>query len=325
MPELATGLIWVLSGVFAALLAGSVVRFVALRKSADLSSEKSIQSLRVWWILLLAFSAALLLGKAGLSVLLCLAGILAIREFHLIYAKRSLDVPALAYTITAMALLLYALLAFQVNFEATWGLPLLVLISLSTVEILSGQTQDYLRATAGYFWAFVLMVFGMSHVVGLLELPPQTETLDVGPAGWCLFLVVLTECNDIAQALVGRKFGRRKIVPQVSPGKSWEGLLGGIATTSILSILLAPWLTTLVDGRTWPLSLLISALAGLIISLGGFLGDINMSALKREAGVKDSSQLLPGMGGIIDRIDSLTISAPAFYFFAKFLINRSAN
>ncbi len=85
MPEMAPGLIWVLCGVFAALLVGSIIRFVALRNSPDLKSEKSIQSLRVWWTLLLAFSVALLLGKAGLSLLLCIAGILAIREFHLIY------------------------------------------------------------------------------------------------------------------------------------------------------------------------------------------------------------------------------------------------
>ncbi len=83
----------------------------------------------------------------------------------------------------------------------------------------------------------------------------------------------------------------------------------------ILAVLLAPYLTTLTVDRGKAAGWAISATAGLLISLFGFLGDINMSAIKREAGVKDGSSLLPGMGGMIDRIDSMTFTGPAFYYF----------
>jgi phosphatidate cytidylyltransferase len=128
-----------------------------------------------------------------------------------------------------------------------------------------------------------------------------------GGAGWFLFLMRLTEFDDIAQALVGRSIGRRKIAPVVSPHKTWAGFVGGVLLTSLLAGLLGRWLT--------PWQPTVAMLAGLLISLAGFLGDLNISGIKRDRGVKDSSNLLPGQGGVLDRIDSLTFAAPAFYGF----------
>jgi phosphatidate cytidylyltransferase len=91
--------------------------------------------------------------------------------------------------------------------------------------------------------------------------------------------------------------------------------------TIVLAIVLAPWLTTLSDASgspALPEPLLPwggAALAGVVVTIAGFFGDINMSAVKRDSGVKDSSRLLPGMGGLIDRVDSLTFAAPAFVYF----------
>jgi phosphatidate cytidylyltransferase len=104
--------------------------------------------------------------------------------------------------------------------------------------------------------------------------------------------------------------GRHKIIPKVSPNKTWEGFLGGLATTVGLAALLAPHLT--------PLSGVESILAGLLIGCGGFIGDVTISALKRDIGVKDSGSLLPGHGGILDRIDSLTYTAPLLFHFVYY-------
>jgi phosphatidate cytidylyltransferase len=172
------------------------------------------------------------------------------------------------------------------------------------------RTQGFLRSAASSAWGLLVTSYLLAHAVLLFALPEAANTV-AGGAGWFLLLIMLTESNDIMQALVGRRIGRGKLAPIVSPHKTWEGFVGGVVSTVLLAMLLAPWLT--------PLTIWQAALGGLLISVGGLLGDLNISALKRDAGVKDSGTLLPGQGGILDRIDSLTFTAPLFYYFVRIL------
>jgi phosphatidate cytidylyltransferase len=116
--------------------------------------------------------------------------------------------------------------------------------------------------------------------------------------------------NDISQYIWGKLFGHRPIAPSISPKKTSAGFYGGILTTVVLAILLR-----FLSG----FSLEIALVSGLLISLSGFLGDLVVSAIKRDVGVKDSSQLIPGHGGILDRIDSLTYTAPLFFHFVSYI------
>lgn len=109
---------------------------------------------------------------------------------------------------------------------------------------------------------------------------------------------------------MGKSCGRRKVVPKVSPGKTLEGLMGGVITIMIASLIIGPLLT--------PLNTLQALLAGLLIGISGFCGDVVMSAIKRDIGVKDSGKLLPGHGGLLDRIDSLIFTAPVFFYFIRY-------
>jgi phosphatidate cytidylyltransferase len=154
------------------------------------------------------------------------------------------------------------------------------------------------------------MVFSISHVAYLLVLPAVAGSR-AGGAGLLLYLVFLTQANDVAQFLWGKSLGKNKIVPSVSPNKTWEGFLGGVGTTTVLAALLSGLLT--------PLSVPQSLLAGILIATAGFVGDVTISAVKRDIGVKDSGSLLPGHGGIMDRIDSLTYTAPLFFHFIYYL------
>ena len=86
----------------------------------------------------------------------------------------------------------------------------------------------------------MLIVFGLSHVVVLTRLPPVSEAPAIEPVAWCVFVILLTEVNDIAQALIGRRLGRHQMAPIFSPGKTWEGLAGGFIVTAGLALLLAP-------------------------------------------------------------------------------------
>jgi len=150
--------------------------------------------------------------------------------------------------------------------------------------------------------------------MGLLVLVPCWVGFNVlrssEPGGtWLLFVLLLVWAADIGAYFSGRAFGRRKLAPDVSPGKSWEGVFGGMAATALLSLGFAVWQSLGLLATT----LLLAVTVG--VTLVSVLGDLLESMLKRHRQVKDSSALLPGHGGVLDRIDSLTAAVPVFALF----------
>jgi len=148
-------------------------------------------------------------------------------------------------------------------------------------------------------------------VIGLLVLLPAWQGLvyikHMQLGNWLIMAVmVLVWGADIGAYFSGRAFGKRKLAPAVSPGKSWEGVYGGLALTLLI---------TLVVGfvRDWTAKEILLALVGAaVVVLISVVGDLTESMFKRQAGIKDSSNLLPGHGGVLDRIDSLTAAIPIF-------------
>ena len=312
MVNVNTNLLWLIVGTFGTLAVGTGVRLIALRNSTTQIVRKRLGSLKVWWVLAILWSAAAVFGKIGAAVLLATASWLAMREY-LRFLKREANVGISAGVVLLLCGAAHYLLIVTGQREAaTWFLPLVCILLLGAVRATTCTTRDYIRTTAGMFWGAMLLIYALSHALYLFDIDTPVEPT-TGTAGPFLFLILLTEANDIMQAIVGRKLGKTKITPEVSPNKSAEGLIGGLLTTGTLSVVLAPFMTTLTLGRGAFEGVLVSLGAGLAISLAGFLGDINMSAIKRDVGVKDGSAILPGMGGIIDRIDSLTFTAPVFY------------
>lgn len=122
---------------------------------------------------------------------------------------------------------------------------------------------------------------------------------------WLILALVPTWAADVAAYVVGVRIGRRKIVPRISPGKTWEGTLAGFGAAAVVALVIA----TSAGIKTGPTLLL-----ALLIGPVGFAGDLLESAIKRSAGAKDSGTLLPGHGGVLDRIDSLVLVAPAVAF-----------
>ncbi|MFO7892193.1 MAG: phosphatidate cytidylyltransferase [Longimicrobiales bacterium] len=173
--------------------------------------------------------------------------------------------------------------------------------------------------------ALAVAVVGPGFVVAVAWLPGPV-TLPGTELGWLVLLLVLTELNDIAQAFWGRTLGRRRMTPVLSPKKTWAGFWGGVVTTTAAAVLIAPYLTdygrgippgagALADAPAW----LWPAVLGVLVAPAGVAGDLLASRLKRRAGVKDSGRLLPGQGGVLDRLDSLTGTAPVFWVLTWFL------
>jgi len=260
-------------------------------------------------------SRATLMGKFGVILLLATAGVVALREFLKLIGWQVLGTPTIN-VLFALISIYYILVWFGFGEVVRWTAPFAFLIAIASIRSLSGLMEGYLQTTAGSLMGLMLFVYGPSYAYFVTTIS-ETHEPAVGAVGWFLYLVVLTEGSDIAQALVGRATGKTKIIPHTSPNKSLEGLLGGIVVTVGLAVAIAPWLTTWTLSTGWT-GVCLAILSGLLISIFGFLGGTNISGIKRDAGVKDGSTLLPGQGGMMDRIDSLSFSAPAFYCLVLF-------
>ncbi|MBA3571545.1 MAG: phosphatidate cytidylyltransferase, partial [Pyrinomonadaceae bacterium] len=125
----------------------------------------------------------------------------------------------------------------------------------------------------------------------------------------CFFFLVLMG-SDTGAYFVGRAFGKRKLAPSISPEKTWEGVAGGLLAGLLMGTIAHFWFF-----RELPLKLALPLAA--VMTVVGILGDLTESALKRSAGAKDTANILPGHGGLLDRLDSLLFNAPVIYYFGR--------
>ncbi len=138
-------------------------------------------------------------------------------------------------------------------------------------------------------------------------------------SAWLIVGIVLTtKSSDIGAYFTGRAIGRHKLIPWLSPGKTWEGLFGGVAFATLIGLLMAA-LSARLPAHDDQVPLLAGAIFGALFALVGQFGDLTMSLLKRGGGLKDSSNILPGMGGVLDVLDSPLMVAPAAYWLLALL------
>jgi phosphatidate cytidylyltransferase len=323
---LPSNVVQVIGGIYLALIIGSIARLAHLHRLPPEKGRSLLMRLRTWWVIAVVMTVVVLLGRPAVVIFVGLVSLLGMREYLSLVPERPRYRQVVIWAYLSIPLqYLWIYLGWYELFIIF--VPVLVFLLLTMRIVLLREPEGFIHAVGTLHWGMMILVFCFSHVAYLLALPDGSNPAG-GAVGWFLYLVLLTEFNDIAQALWGRPFGRHKVIPAVSPGKSWEGLAGGILCTTVLAVLLAPVLTPLGGAPTRfpalaaPGSFLLSpwsALAGLLIAVAGFFGDLTMSAVKRDCHVKDSGSLLPGQGGILDRIDSLTFTAPVFFHFVNFL------
>jgi phosphatidate cytidylyltransferase len=261
------------------------------------------------WCGIVAIFATVLIVNRSIAIALCgFLSFLAFKEYISLIPTRRADRRVLFWAYLAIIVQYYWIsIHWYVMFLIF--IPIYAFLFLPMRMVIAGETKGFLKAIGTLHWGLMLTVFSLGHLAYLLMLPDRGNPI-AGSAGLILYLVFLTEINDIAQYIWGKSFGHHPVTPTVSPNKTWEGLLGGILTTTILAIAIAPWLT--------PFDWIHALGIGLIISCAGFVGDVTISALKRDLGVKDSGNSIPGHGGILDRLDSLTYTAPLFFHFTVY-------
>ncbi len=292
------------------LLAGAVTGLLTRRHPGRRYTELKLR-VRTWVFIIAVFVVAIAFNRVVGVMVFGLVSFLAFKEFLTLVPTRRVDYSVLIWAYLAIPLQYYWVAAGWYGMFIVF-IPVYVFLFLPMRMVMIGDTQGFLRAVGTIHWGLMTTVFCLSHIAYLLALPDRT----MGPYGvtgatLVFYLVVLTELNDVAQYIWGKLLGRHKAIAKVSPGKTVEGLLGGVATTTLLAWFMAPWFT--------PLNGVESLAVGLLIGIAGFIGDVVMSAVKRDIGVKDSGAMLPGHGGILDRLDSLTFAAPLFFHFVYYL------
>ncbi|MEO7324878.1 MAG: phosphatidate cytidylyltransferase [Dokdonella sp.] len=300
--------LWVLAAIVALLIFATLV--VAIMRRGDTSGRHAELAARVrsWWVLVAVFAVAISFRRGIAIVFFAILSFLALKEYLSLIPTRRTD----------RRVLFWVYLCVPIQYFWIWRewytmflifIPVWAFLFIAMRMVLRGDTKDFLRAAGTIHWGLMTMVFGLSHLAYLLVLP-NGKAMPAHGAALLLFVVLLTELNDVLQYIWGRTLGRRKAIESVSPKKTVEGLVGGALTTTAVAFLLAPVLT--------PLTRMDSIAVGLMIGFGGFLGDVTISAVKRDIGVKDSGSMIPGHGGILDRIDSLLFTAPLFFHFMAF-------
>jgi phosphatidate cytidylyltransferase len=262
----------------------------------------------------------------GLPLLLgtTVVSLIALAEFYGACQKQGLR-PHMGLGMGAAALSLLALRSAPDPSRDQWSSPILtglILLSLSA-ELLRAERAPLRNGGATILgalyagWLFrylillrrrgpALLVAAGSHLVPSLPGPVAD------PGAWVLFLVMAaTWSADTGAYFTGRAFGRRLLAPGISPGKTVEGTLGGLLGAVVVAALLG----TQILGLRFPLSLELGALIGVLAPVG----DLCESALKRELGIKDFGSLMPGHGGLLDRFDSLLMTAPVVYTVLRWL------
>lgn len=295
-----------LVAVFAVLLLATLINGLLVWCKPNKDWRELTLRIRTWWVIVVLFSLALISPRWLALTFFALVSVLALKEFLTLVPARDADRMPVLWMFIAIPIN-YGLIGIDWYGLFIIFIPVYAFLFLPARMVLVGETQGFLHSAAQLHWGLMTTVFAVSHVAFLLILP--ADGLQTG-ALLVLFLVGLTEFNDVAQYLWGKSLGRIRVTPTVSPNKTLAGLLGGIGSTMLAALLLGPLMTPL----GWGMSLL----AGVIIGVTGFCGDVVMSAVKRDIGVKDSGTLLPGHGGILDRLDSLIFTAPVFFHFIRY-------
>jgi phosphatidate cytidylyltransferase len=293
------------------LAAASVVVAVLNLTVKGVAGRKTVEYLvartKAWWVMCVLVFVAVLLGTNALIVFFGIVSFLALREFVTLTNTRKSDHRSLFYAFFLITPIQYALVyAGWYGFFAIF-IPVFAGLVIAVLGTLKGDSVNYLARTAKIHWGLLICVYAISHIPALLELKVtgmQGKTVNL-----LLFLLVVVECGDVFGYVWGKLLGKAKVSPNISPNKTWVGLVMGTLTATGIGAGLW-WLTPFLPWQ--------AAVVSLVILLVGFGGGIVMAAVKRDAGIKDFGDLIQGHGGVLDRMDSLAFAAPVFFHVVRF-------
>lgn len=309
MVDIPTHSLYAMAAVLGLLITATATRLWLAWRNPGKDYTELRQRIQSWWWMVGLLFVVLAASKNIAIAFFGLLSFLALKEFLSIVGVRLADRRVIFWAYLAIPVQYYWVSMGWYGMFIIF-IPVYVFLFLPMRMVLIGETKGFIRSAGLIHWAVMLTVFSISHIAYLLTLPVKNP--NAGALGLVLFILFMTQFNDVCQYVWGKMLGKHKIIPKVSPNKTWEGFIGGVGTITVCAGFAAPYLT--------PLSFNQGLLAGLIIGVSGFIGDVVISSVKRDLQIKDTGNFIPGHGGILDRVDSLLYTAPLFFHFVYYTI-----
>ncbi|MBL8443349.1 MAG: phosphatidate cytidylyltransferase [Zoogloeaceae bacterium] len=299
------------AGIFAVLALASVVGAALKLRVASEAPNASIDNLnarlKAWWVMIGLIALAIWAGDLGVILLFGFISFQSLREFVSLTHTRRGDHRALIWSFYVFLPLQYILVANHWYGLFAILIPVYAFLLLPISASLGADTTRFLERAAKVQWGLMICVYCISHVPALLTL--EIEGYAGANALLIVFLVLTVQSSDVFQYVWGKLLGKRKLAPAISPSKTLEGLIGGVVSATLVGAALW-WIT--------PFTPLQAGLIALLINIMGFFGGFVLSAIKRDRNVKDWGSMIEGHGGMLDRVDSISFSAPIFFHIVRY-------
>jgi phosphatidate cytidylyltransferase len=267
---------------------------------------------RAWWIICSLLAIAFLLPPYFTVILFGLMSFWALREFITLTPTRLGDHRALFWVFFLFTPLQYVLVAFDRYEIYSILIPVFAFLFIPARVALSGDAKRFLERVAKIQSGLLICVYCLSFAPALLYLKVFDQADERGPARLLFFFVTMALLSEAFQFIWSQLYGRHVISPTINAARTWEGLVGGSASTALVGMVFF-WATPYED--VWQ-----AAFMSMVIAIMGFAGAMTMSAIKRDRGVRDYGTLVEGHGGVLDRIDAICFAAPVFYQITRMLL-----
>ena len=295
---------YVCYALFAALMVAELAT-IYLKDRMEAASWSNLQArIRSWWAMIFVLGAVFWLGRGGVTLFFAFCAFACFREFATVTHTRRADHTALALAFWVILPLQFLAVYMDWVLMAMLMIPVYAFIFLPVVTVLKGEVKGFLNRVSETQWGLMICVYFVSHIPAILSLEiPDYRFSSITLITW---LILVVQASDVMQYVWGKLLGKTKLAPSVSPSKTVEGLIGGVASAALIGIALSP---------ITPFSPLLAGVTAIAVCTMGVFGGLILSAIKRDRGVKDWGHLIKGHGGFLDRLDSLVFSAPIYLHF----------
>ncbi|KKI90778.1 CDP-diglyceride synthetase [Bacillus sp. SA1-12] len=298
--------LWTLSLILLGLAFFSGVLYIVKRKAPNKDFSAVTIRVNTWWGMFLVFCLATLFNPVVSLLSLMVLCFFGLKEYFSMMKTRKADRRLFLWSYLMIPLQFYWIYIGWYGMFIVF-IPVYVFLFMPLPRLLGKGTSGFLRSVSSTQWGLMLMVFGLSHLAYY-----QFATPEYG-ANLVLFLVVLTQINDVVHYVISIYFGKRRVVPSANPIITWEGFICAAIVTTIVSYIIYPYLT--------PLNVTFGIWSGLLISFSGFFGSLTVSVLKRDLLIGDNEKFNTLKKSYLNRVDSLTYTSPIFFHVIRYFFD----